>query len=87
MHYVIKRIVRSIIRGEFWDDESLGGSYLMMRELKGVESMSSSRLLMKLGGAVFEGSLPTHATGGWVACPCEMGESEGLECASSDMVV
>ena len=64
-----------------------GGSYLMIRELKGVESMSSRRLLIEPGGARCEGSLPTHATGGRAACPCRVGKLEGLECASSDMVV
>ena len=87
MHYVIKRIARSVIREEFQDDESSWGSYLIMRGLKGVESMSSRRLLIKPGGAVCEGSLQTRDTGGWAACPCEIGQFEGLECASSDMVV
>ena len=64
-----------------------GGSYLIMRELKGVESMSSRRLLIEPRGAVCEGSLPTRDTSGRAACPCEIGEFEGLECASSDMVV
>ena len=64
-----------------------GGSYLMMRELKGVESMSSSRLLMEPRGVVFKGSLPTHDLGWRVACPYEMGKSEGLECASGDAEV
>lgn len=65
----------------------LGGSYLMIRELKGVESMSSSRLLMEPGGAVLERSSPTRDTGWRVACPYEMGESVGLECASGDVEV
>ena len=52
----------------------------MMRELKGMESMSSSRLLMELGGAAFRGSLPTLSTSWCVACPYETGEAEGLGC-------
>ena len=63
------------------------GSYLMIRELKGVESMSSRRLLIEPGGAECEGSLPTRATSGLAACPYRVGELEGSECASSDMAV
>ena len=48
--------------------------------------MSSRRLLIEPGGARCEGSLPTRATGGRAACPCKVGELEGSECASSDMV-
>ncbi|KAL6349451.1 hypothetical protein AAG906_034108 [Vitis piasezkii] len=48
--------------------------------------MSSRRLLIEPGGAVCEGSLPTRVTGGRAACPCKVGELEGSECASSDMV-
>ena len=87
MHYVIKRIARSVIREEFQDDESSWGSYLIMRGLKGVESMSSRRLLIEPRGAVYEGSLPTRDTSGRAMCLCGIGESEGLECASNDMVV
>ena len=58
----------------------------MIRELTGVESMSSRRLLIEPGGAVCEGSLPTCAKGGRVACPCKVGELEGSEYASSDMM-
>ena len=87
MHYVIKRIARSVIREEFQDDESSWGSYLIMRGLKGVESMSSRRLLIEPGGAVCEGSLPTRVTSGQAACPCKVGELEGSECASNNMVV
>ena len=64
-----------------------GGSYLMMRGLKGVESMSSKRLLIEPGRAVCEGSLPTGATRRRAACPYKVGELEGSECASSDMAV
>ena len=59
----------------------------MMRELKGVESMSSSRLLMEPGGAAFRGSLPTLSTDWCVACPCETGEAEGLGCDAGVAVV
>ena len=72
-----------------WSKGSLDPSYvenLMIRELKGVERMSSRRLLIEPGGAVCEGSLQTRATGGRAACPCKVGELEGSECASSDMV-
>ena len=63
----------------------LSGSYLMMRELKGVEIISSSRLLIEPGRVMLEGSLPIGDIGGRLASPCGMGESVGLECASSDM--
>ncbi|KAL6332865.1 hypothetical protein AAG906_017132 [Vitis piasezkii] len=33
-----------------------------------------------------QGSLPTRVTGGRAACPYKVGELEGSECASSDMV-
>ena len=59
----------------------------MIRELKGMESMSSKRLLIEPGGVVCEGSLPTRDTGGRAACPRKVGELEDSECASSDMVV
>ena len=64
-----------------------GGSYLMIRELKGVESMSSRCLLIEPGGVRCEESLPTRATSGGAACPCRVGKLEGSECASSDMAV
>ena len=59
----------------------------MIREPKGVERMSSRRLLIEPGGAVCEGSLPTRATSGRTACPYKVGKLEGLERASSDMAV
>ena len=64
-----------------------GGSYLMIRELKGVESMSSRRLLIEPERAMCEGSLPTRATRGRATCPYKVGELEGSECAFSDMAV
>ena len=59
----------------------------MIRELKGVESMSSKHLLIEPRGAVCEESLPTRTTRGWAACPYKVGELEGSECASSDMAI
>ena len=59
----------------------------MMRELKGMESMSSSRLLMELGGVVLKGFRAICDSGWRVAHPCKTGESEGLEWATGDAEV
>lgn len=59
---------------------------MIIRELKGMDSMSSRRLLMEPRGAVYEGSLLARDMSWRVACPYGIGKSEGLEWASRDMV-
>ena len=84
---IVALLVPSRLVKNFGTMNPHGGSYLMIPELKGVESMSSRRLLIEPGRAVCQGSLPTRATRGRAACPCRVGELEGSECAPSDMVV
>ena len=84
---IVTLLVPSGLVENFGTMNPRGGSYLIMRGLKGVESMSSRRLLIEAEGAVCEESLPTRATKGRAACPCKVGELEGSECASSDMAV
>ena len=87
MHYVIKWIARSIIRGEFWDNEPFWGFIFnnARTERRGehVIQVPADRAQRGCMRGIFTN--PQH---GWrAACPCEIGEFEGLECASSDMVV
>ena len=75
MHYVIERIARSIIRGEFRDDEPSWGFIFnnAMTERRGEHVVQTP-------------ADRARATGGRAACPCKVGELEGSKCASSDMV-
>ena len=84
---IVALLVPSRLVENFRTMNPCGSSFLMIRELKGVESMSSRRLLIEPGGAACEGSLPTRVASGRAACPCKVCELEGSECASSDMVV
>ena len=58
----------------------------MIRELKGVESMSSNRRLMEPGGVAVSGFPSAHGFGWWGACPRETGKFEGLRQAPGAVV-